>query len=175
MSPDILLDSDVITKLCVYAIEPWSKGRSLAARRISTSASTKFIIPKRISRARINRGKEAARAVWTSFETVAEFLEPSEYELAIAADLELIAQRNGLAFDTGESLLVTMLTERRGRLLVSGDKRAIEALFHLGGLHGSAAGAAGKIACFEQLISACTNKEGGRENAISSLQRANSG
>jgi hypothetical protein len=60
--------------------------------------------------------------------TALEQLEPEPDELAMAAALEEAATRAGLEFDTGESQLVAMLLAREARLLLTGDKRAIEAM-----------------------------------------------
>ncbi len=73
----------------------------------------------------------------------------------MAAEFEEIAAKNSLDFDTGESQLAAILLKRGASLLLTGDKRAIEALNGLG-----ASGFAGRIACFEQLIASIINKCG---------------
>jgi hypothetical protein len=161
MSPDVLCDSDIIIKLCVYDLKIWNEGRLLGSRRLSALEASRYIIPKRISRARTSRSKRDVRSTWRSFETSNEFLEPEEPEVLLAADMETLAQRSGYAFDSGESLLVSLLVNRGGGVLLTGDKRAIIALCHLCGFHAEAAKATKKVACLEQLVANLVAQEGG--------------
>src|SRR6202034_1491556 len=60
-----------------------------------------------------------------------ELIEPSPEEIAAAAELEFAAQQLAVALDSGESLLAAVSVSRRIVRLLTGDKRAVEALQRL--------------------------------------------
>lgn len=152
MPLDVLVDSDVILKLCLYSITPWEAGGLLAGRELATLEASRYILPKRLQKMRIAGERKTAAKALDSFDRHVSYVEPEQDELALAAALELSAQRNGVAFDSGESQLLALLFHRNASVMITGDKRAITALVVLGPLHDQAAAVAGKIACLEQLF-----------------------
>jgi hypothetical protein len=70
----------------------------------------------------------------------------------MAADFELAAQRAGLSFDVGESQLCAILICRLTPMLLTGDKRAIQALEELLDSEDRLSSLCGKVRCLEQLV-----------------------
>jgi hypothetical protein len=87
-----------------------------------------------------------------AFIAEAVVVEPTEEEQRLAAAIELLAQREGLWFDSGESQLCAVLITRAVPQLVTGDKRAIAALERLLDLEHRLDTAQGRVWCLEQLI-----------------------
>jgi hypothetical protein len=152
VSLDLLIDSDVAIKLCIYRLRIWEAGQPLAVRDLATLGASKYIIPKRLKRCVLNGARETVTQSWESLSRQLSFVEPTNAELEFAATLEALAQRNATAFDTGESLLVAIMATRGADLFVSGDKRAICALPALIPHHAELANIAGNVACLEQLF-----------------------
>lgn len=127
--PDVLVDNDVVLKSCCYGID------ELLLELLDDVGATplilavaRFVISGRIKRDRSLVDPERARA---SFErSIGRFreVEPTEAELAVAAEFEAAAQALNLELDGGESQLLAILIERRLALLLTGDKRAIVAI-----------------------------------------------
>ena len=140
------LDSDVILKFGRYrAIELLLAVTSFGGTPPAIVAAARFAC-----RQRARRWARADPAVGAAIDDIlvcVRLEEPSDDDIALAADLEEAGIRGGLAFDPGESLLFAMAAARPGRLSVTGDKRAITALGTIGQplLHD-------RIACFEQLL-----------------------
>lgn len=74
----------------------------------------------------------------------------------MAAEFEAVAQEQNLELDGGESQLLAMLIQRKLRLLLTGDKRAIVAIERIAGdtLPGPS------IACLEQVMSTLLERIG---------------
>lgn len=148
MPEQVLLDNDVVLKLACYALVT----EALAA---TSSADTpagmlgvgRFVIRRRVERATNIADRDQARASLEWMIAAVEMLEPTEEEMALAADLEAEASRCGFELDGGESQLLAILARRNLRCLLTGDKRAISAMAAV-----AMALAAGRILCFEQVI-----------------------
>lgn len=152
MALDVLVDSDIVAKLCLYSLRVWEDGQLFAGRSIATLAASRYILPKRLKRSKIAGRRDHLMGTLASFTQRASFIEPEEQELALAAALELSAQRRGFAFDTGESQLLAILVCRPARILLTGDKRAIIALAMLQADHTEVATCSGRVGCLEQLF-----------------------
>src|SRR6185503_5833439 len=87
-------------------------------------------------------------------------VEPIDEEQKFAAALELLAQREGLPFDTGESQLCAVLITRAVPQLLTGDKRAIAALARLLDLEDRLEPARGRVRCLEQLVRLLIDRAG---------------
>jgi hypothetical protein len=128
--PDLtLLDNDVVLKTCCYGLAPQAlrclqdRGSTVAALGIA-----QFVLPKKAARSPNISDKARATAALKDAFAILSFEEPDETELALAAELEDLAQAQGVELDTGESQLVAMLVRRSATMLLTGDKRAIVAV-----------------------------------------------
>jgi hypothetical protein len=146
----VLLDNDVVLKVCAYRC-------SDSATAVATIEQTppgmlsigQFTLRSILRKPGRLADPESARAEFEALLPRLRMIEPDETEIDIAADLEERAVAMSLEFDPGESQLLAVLLQRRERMLVTGDKRAIAAISGL-----EVAEADGRIACLEQLIAA---------------------
>ncbi|WP_242415204.1 hypothetical protein [Sphingomonas panni] len=144
----MLLDNDVVLKAACYAL-------ALETLAATTSGDTvpgmlgvgRFVIRRRVERATNLVDRDQARASLERMIAAVEVFEPTEDELALAADLEAEASRHGLELDGGESQLLAIVVKRNLHCLLTGDKRAISAMAAV-----AMALAAGRVLCFEQLM-----------------------
>ena len=141
-----LVDNDVVLKLCRYKCH-----RDFAATLGGWSAAilsvTRFALRDRVRKtSNVANPKQLAAAMEEAIGTY-QLLQPSDVEIALAADLEEEATRRGLELDAGESQLLAVLLTRTAPLLLTGDKRAVVAIHGLG-----ATDAAGRVGCLEQVI-----------------------
>lgn len=148
MADGVLLDNDVVIKACAYRCY----GEILAATTIHDQppailSIARFTIRTRLARKNSLADPKGAAQAFEKMLAGLELLEPTQGEIALAADLEEQASAKALDFDTGESLLVAILLLRSLPLLVTGDKRAIIALAGI-----SLSVAEGRIACQEQIM-----------------------
>lgn len=147
MAEPVLIDVDVAFKVCIYR-----SGADLLACTNKDQPPALLSISQFTlrSRARRVRGLQNIDGTIEEIENLIAkitFIQPTEAEIAMAADFEEDAAQCSLEFDTGESQLLAVLLSRRAPLLVTGDKRAIQALHDL-----DVSGIDGRIACFEQLM-----------------------
>jgi hypothetical protein len=127
--PDILVDNDVVLKSCCYGIdEPFLDMLDRAECRPLVLAVARYVIERRIRRSRSLLDPERAHASFRRLIGRLLEVEPSEAELAMAAEFEAVAQQQNLELDGGESQLLAMLIQRKLPLLLTGDKRAIVAI-----------------------------------------------
>jgi len=142
----ILVDNDVILKLCCYGCHG-TMAAAIGGRRAAMLSVGRYALRDRVKRS--GSIEDRGRAVAALEEAFGAFdlAQPNEQEVALAAEMEEEATRRSLEFDAGESQLLAMLLRRSARLLLTGDKRAIVAI------HGLVIREAeGRIACFEQLM-----------------------
>lgn len=119
---DEALDNDVILKAVRYTATElfWPPGT-----QAGVLGAAKYVVGGRIKRAKLVKARPTIEdELWALLDRT-ELLEPSEYEVARAADLEREAQRRSLPLDAGESQLAAMVVERAIALITTGDKRAI--------------------------------------------------
>ena len=153
MPSELLCDNDVILKTCCYDL---SIEVLLCLGRIGTYfilGSASFVIADRIKRSTSVCNKERTVQNFELFLDQAKVVEPSDAEISLAAEIEATAQQFNLALDSGESLLLAVLLARDAvGLLLTGDKRAIQAIEALGGHHELVAGLRQAVGCLEQLF-----------------------
>jgi hypothetical protein len=148
MAEGVLLDNDIVLKACTYRCHSEMVGVTTnGGLPPGMLAIGRFTVRSRFKRPNVLADAAASALAFEELLTVIRLVDPTEREIQLAADLEERATALSLEFDTGESQLLAVLLERDGKLLVTGDKRAIRALHGVG-----VAAAAGKIACLEQLI-----------------------
>lgn len=149
----IAVDNDIVFKAACYRLTSvfWPRGRGVATVGVLGAAT--YVVGSLLDRADL-AAKDDAQADFLTFLAAAAVLEPAPDEVSLSAELELAAQRMGLAFDTGESQLAAMAVLRSLERMQTGDKRAIRALERLldevpsvGQLHG-------RVTCLEQVVAA---------------------
>ncbi len=145
-----LLDNDVALKTCRYGLTSELLDMLEIAGPPLVLGSALFVLRGRLTRLAALPERAASECANLLDRTTA--LEPSEAELLLAADLLEVAQTRGLPLDGGEGQLIAILLERRGTLMLTGDKRAISAAETVLAMSGILANAAGRMACFEQAI-----------------------
>ncbi len=148
-----VIDNDIILKGVCYGFlddllealpgGPFSHGALGTAR---------FVLPKALMKRPPLRAAAAMDELTAALATL-ETLEPSEEEMALAADLEYEAQRQTKPMHPGECQLVAILTVRALHHVLTGDRNAIAALGTME-LPSSLTPATleGKFICFEQAI-----------------------
>lgn len=143
-SAAVVADNDVVLKAASYRL-----AERLWHEQLGVLGAARFVLPRALDRGR-GRDKEAARIALDELLTSSEALEPTEHEVAIAAELERDAQRAGLALDAGESQLAAIVVERDLAFLDTGDKRAIRAFAVLE--HEACRALRRHLRCLEQLF-----------------------
>lgn len=150
-----MLDSDVVKKLAAYDLfnETYSIAQKSGHDLLILGAAP-FVLAKAVSKSRSISDRLGVAQRLTDAVKLCILLEPSEEETLLAAALEDAGQRLGFPFDTGESLLVAILSTRAGHALATGDKRALAVLPTLADGAGILPKLQFRIACLEQVISA---------------------
>ena len=143
----VLVDVDVALKVCTYRLVAEFVECASLAKAPAILAISRFTLRSRLRTARYVKTLECARKAVESLIASVTLIEPTEEEIELAGDFEEKAIKNSLEFDTGESQLLAVLLRRGGPLLITGDKRAIQAIHDL-----ATSGVGGRVACLEQLL-----------------------
>lgn len=108
------------------------------------------------------KASDATRALsyLESFIAAMVMLQPTDAELALAADFEAAAATLGVDLDTGESQLCAMAAYRGAPVILTGDKRAITAAEALLDKVDSISGLTGHLACLEQAMNLALDRYG---------------
>ncbi len=149
---EVAVDNDVLLKAACYglAIRFWPQAGEVPG--VGILGASRFVLAKATERGDRVRDQAGARRALDEFFALTAVLEPSGDELRVAAELERLAQRAGLALDIGESQLAAMLAGRDIAWLDTGDKRAVAALDGLVGHPEAYAALSGRVRCLEQLF-----------------------
>jgi hypothetical protein len=152
MSNDILLDNDIILKVCCFdfvaeVIECLQKGRE-----VWVLGTARFVLNSRIKRSISIRNKDSAIKSLANLIAQTRTVEPDDSEVAFAAEFESRATANNLILDGGESLLLAVLLGRSAELMLTGDKRAISAIEAITPAITNQATPTGKLGSLEQLF-----------------------
>jgi hypothetical protein len=149
----VLIDNDIIFKGTCYGLLPELIGTvCVEGDAIGVLGAARFVISKRIQRATVNKGADAALSNLEAFLSRTLIIEPTEAEQNLAAELELAALKSGVALDAGESQLCAVAAKRLVDWLLTGDKRAIRAIELLLDFQPTLAAIVGKVKCLEQLV-----------------------
>jgi hypothetical protein len=151
-----LIDNDVIIKVAAYGFGATVTGIATVSGSPPAMLSVgRFVVRDRLARAqRFSDGGAALRR----FESVLaqmSLLDPTDEEIAAAADFEAAASRLNLELDSGESQLLAVLVNRAADVLITGDKRAIEAIALV-----ATDAVQGRLASFEQLMCSIVGQVG---------------
>src|ERR1051326_5836712 len=128
----VSVDNDVILKgACYGLLDQLFSSLSTDTRRMLVLGAARFVIAKRLQKKGFCSRIEEALHNLNGFMTAVSVIEPSEAEQTMAANLELLAQRRAVALDAGESQLCAVFISRGASSIVTGDKRAMEAIEQL--------------------------------------------
>lgn len=156
MPDQALLDNDVALKVASYSLAD----AALAVTTVGDMPPGMLGVGRFVVRGRLKRGSNVAdvpraRIAFERLLEAVQFIEPTDDELAIAADLEAEARRRDLELDSGESQLLAVVVRRSCQILITGDKRAIVAMAVIAPTF-----AAERIACLEQLMALIVDHAG---------------
>jgi hypothetical protein len=148
-----VVDNDVLYKGASYQLLAELLCAVAGDDSCGVLGQSRYVVSKKLRKRPPSRGIEATITyLEREFEKL-ELIEPSPEEIAAAADLEFAAQQLAVALDSGESLLAVVSASRKILRLLTGDKRAIEALQRL--LQQGVATTdqlIGRLVCLEQAI-----------------------
>jgi hypothetical protein len=94
---EALVDNDVLFKGACYEILSELIGAVCPQGKVGILGAAQFVVPKCVKRAKLKGNIESALANFSAFVAQASILEPTKDEQAFAADLELAAQKAGVA------------------------------------------------------------------------------
>lgn len=149
---NVAVDNDVLLKAACYGLALRFWARKDGDPGVGVLGAARFVLAKAVERGPRVRDKPAAGKALAEFLARATVLEPTDAELAVAAELERLAQTAGLELDVGESQLAAMVAARDVPLLDTGDKRAVRGLERLIGLSPTCARLCSRVRCLEQLF-----------------------
>jgi hypothetical protein len=147
-----LIDNDVLLKTSAYGLLTLLlTTRPSCAETFAMLGAAKYVVPKRLKKRLSGAALETALHEFESAQALVAALEPTGEEVRLAAALEVLARKNDLELDAGESVLCAVLIYRGDALIFTGDKRAIVAI---GGLTatGQYQVLVGKVVCLEQVF-----------------------
>jgi hypothetical protein len=120
-----VLDNDIVIKAAIYSmLDEVAATIAPSLSQCGVLGALRFVAVDTLHRRNLDALIPPTLALIDS----AEELEPSQEEANAAAEIESLAQREGLQLDAGESLLFAIAETRGIRPLATGDKRAIAAL-----------------------------------------------
>ncbi len=148
-----VIDNDILTKgSCYGLLDELLSPVATASNPFGVLGAARFVVSKKISKKTLRKGIEAAIRNLYDFLSRAVVLEPTQDEQTMAAEFELAAQRAGVGLDAGESQLCAILISRLVPLLLTGDKRAVQAIEQLLDSESRLSALCGKTKCLEQLV-----------------------
>jgi hypothetical protein len=145
-------DNDVLWKAACYRLAARFWPPSAEGPTVGVLGAARFVLADVIARRSHVRDRPGAQDELENALGQAEVLEPTETELAAAAELEVLAQRAGLELDAGESQLAAMVAARGIPSLDTGDKRAIRGFDALVSRSPTCTDLCGRVRCLEQLV-----------------------
>lgn len=154
-----VVDNDVVFKATLYDLCEELITDQYNGQQVGILGAAKFVLSPKIAKLPQNASGAIATR-FAKFLSKLETIEPSEEEIAVAGELEAVAQDANLALDVGESQLCAVFLLRNLNLLITGDKRAITAMEALLPVCQLLAGLQGKVKCFEQCVLDALNKLG---------------
>ena len=157
---EMFVDADVLINLLAAVIHPGCpKGCEQSTGMLDVS---RFVVRQRLKR-RYDGDPKPALECFEDFLANTRLLQPSQEELAAAVELEEAAARIGAAFDVGESQLCAIAMNRGLPLILTGDKRGIEAAERLLATVSGLGALAARLACLEQAAALAAKRLGALE------------
>lgn len=152
-----LIDNDILMKGACYCLLADFLSSELG--EFGVLGAARFVVAKAIRNSGLQGDPESAIGRLNDFLNGSVIVEPTDEEQNLAADFELQAQQAGVALDAGESQLCAVFVVRALQWLLTGDKRAIEALEELLDDDARLQALKGRVLCLEQLILRHTSNE----------------
>ena len=166
MSLEAIVDNDVLIKAACYTLLVDLSETVTARGTVAVLGAARFVVGSRLNRHPDLRNRTEAVAHWAAFRLTAEELEPTDHELSLSTSIEEAAMKEGVAVDSGESLLCAIAIGRSVPRLLTGDKRAIQAAEALLARIPPLTQLANRFVCLEQAMAAVSTRIGG--NAVRS-------
>jgi hypothetical protein len=160
MTVDLLVDNDALIKCACYNLIGSLRSQSGNQESVGILGAARFVVIRQLQRDKRIRNPQRAEEAFKQFLMSAAILEPTEVELAIAADFEEHASRIGVSLDGGESMLCAIALSRQWSLVLTGDKRAIHAMEAIQDAVVNARGLQGRVICLEQAVAGIVHREG---------------
>ncbi len=160
MAVRALMDNDVIVKGAAYGVLAEIVVALGGNGAVAILGSARFVVRDRIARDPRIRDRDRTRTNWGRFAASAIELEPSDETISLATSLEEAATDLGLQLDSGESILCAEAIAQPASALLTGDKRAIEALERLLPVIGELRDVSNRVVCLEQVIDAIVRRIG---------------
>jgi hypothetical protein len=152
-----VVDNDIVLKACLYGLDAEVMEFLCRAGLIAALLPVaRYVVRSRLRRHPSSRTADASIRALDSVVSSLAAAEPSSEELRLAASFETDAQRRNLELDSGESQLLAISLNRRLKLLLTGDKRAIRAIEQLAGDQMPI----GSVGCLEQLFGGLVRRLG---------------
>ena len=156
MTPVALVDNDILQKFGCYGLMPELEATIVQGGSVGILGAARYVV-RRVLKRFEGAGAIELQAAFENFLQRAISLEPSEEEIALATEMEEIANRKSLGFDSGESQLCAIAIVRGIGAVVTGDKRGIEALEEIREEVPSLVSLLGAIICLEQVMLSVAN------------------
>jgi hypothetical protein len=148
-----VIDNDIIKKAACYSfLTSLCQTAGGQPVEFGVLSSARFVVADAIRKAGLSGDVNAALAALNQFLDSAEAVDPTRDEERLASELEYLAQTLALPLQGGESLLCAIVVSRDLSVLLTGDKRAIEALQTALGALPQFNGISGRVKCLEQLV-----------------------
>lgn len=152
-----VVDNDILLKACLFGLDAEVTEFLCQAGLIAAVLPVaRYVVRSRLRRHPSARTADASIRALDSIVSSLAAAEPSSEELRLAASFETDAQSRNLELDSGESQLLAIILNRRLKLLLTGDKRAIRAIEQLVGDQMPT----GSVGCLEQLFGALVRRLG---------------
>ncbi|MGZ3273514.1 MAG: hypothetical protein ACXU82_17390 [Caulobacteraceae bacterium] len=153
MGDVVLIDNDIVLKTCCYDLSAEVMGiLAPSSDKLAVLGAAPYVLRDRVKRSKRIANVARVMATLEAFLGQVSKLEPDDAEIGLAAEFEAYAQDVGTQLDTGESLLLAALVKRSAHALLTGDKRAIEAVAQIVAALTLEPQVNGRIACLEQLF-----------------------
>ena len=152
----ILADVDLVIKLVCFKLSS-SLMKSLLENNqtIEVLESTKYVVRKRVYKVFEEKYDQEIKLELENFSTNCNYIEPSDDDLFLAAEIEKISQLKNLSMDTGESILCAIAINSSTEFLTyiaTGDKRAIKSISRIKNTLEKINYLNGKFICLEQIV-----------------------
>lgn len=152
----ILADVDLVIKLICFKLSN-SLMKSLLKNNqiIEVLESTKYVVRKRVYKVFEEKYDHEIKLELENFSANCNYIEPSDEDLFLAAEIEKISQIKNLSMDTGESILCAIAINSSAEFITyiaTGDKRAIKSILQIKPALEKINYLNGKFICLEQII-----------------------